>query len=141
LFQKLKIFNQQIPNEININHNIPEKINIDAGSIPEFIKINSENLPSIIKLHSDIEIPKTIKLDFENMPTSISVTGIPDYIELVGSIPSEIKLSMPDNPEIEMVYKGSPIEVKVEIDYKKLTGDENVEDLPCFAIIPCPPRK
>ena len=135
------IFNQPIPSEINISHNIPEKINIDAGSIPEFIKISNENVPSVINLHSDIKIPETIKLDFANMPTSISVTGIPDHIELVGSIPSEIKLNMPDNPEIEMVYKGSPIEVKVELDYKKLIGDENAEDLPCFAIIPCPPRK
>ena len=135
------VFSQPIPEEININHNIPEKINIDAGSIPQFIRISNESLPSIINLYSEVEIPKSIKIDFDDMPRSISVTGIPDHIELVGSIPSEIKLSMPENPEIEMVYKGSPIEVKVELDYKKLLGDQADEDLPCFAIIPCPPRK
>ena len=134
-------FSEPIPSEIKLNHNIPEKINIDAESIPDFIKIDSESVPSLIKLQSEIEIPKNIKIEFDSFPTSISVTGIPDHIELVGSIPSEIKLSMPENPEVEMVYKGSPIEVKVELDYKKLIGDQNAEDLPCFAIIPCPPRK
>ena len=134
-------FNEPIPSEIKLNHDIPEKINIDAASIPEFIKIDSSELPSVIKLQSEIEIPKNIKIEFDSFPSSISVTGIPDHIELVGVIPSEIKLTMPEKPEIEMVYKGSPIEVKVELDYKKLFGDKHDEDLPCFAIIPCPPRK
>ena len=88
-------------------------------------------------LESDVELPCMIKFDVGNIPQSISITGIPDFIEIKGSIPSEINLKMPENPEIEMVYKGSPIEVKVELDYKKILGDENGEDYPCFAIIPC----
>jgi hypothetical protein len=134
-------FSEPIPSEIRLNHNIPENININSESIPEFIKIDAGSIPSLIKLQSDIEIPNNIKIEFDSFPSSISVTGIPDHIELIGTIPSEIKLKMPENPEIEMVYKGSPIEVKVELDYKKLLGDQNAEDFPCFAIIPCPPRK
>ena len=39
------------------------------------------------------------------------------------------------HPEIELVYKGAPIDVKINLDVTKLTG-ENGEQ-PCFALVPC----
>ena len=126
-----------LPEEIKITHDLPSIITIDAGNIPNTIFLRSENIPSVIRLESDIELPCMIKFDVGNIPQSISITGIPDFIELKGNIPSEINLKMPENPEIEMVYKGSPIEVKIELDYKKIIGDDENGDYPCFAIIPC----
>lgn len=127
----------ELPREIRIINDLPSIITVDAGNMPNTIYLKTENLPSVIKLESDIELPCMIKFDVGNIPQSISITGIPDFIEIKGNIPNEINLKMPENPEIEMVYKGSPIEVKVELDYKKIIGDENGEDYPCFAIIPC----
>ena len=130
----------EIPEEIKVVSDLPSIITIDAGNMPTTIYLKPENIPSIIRLESDIELPCMIKFDVGNIPQSISITGIPDFIEVRGNIPSEINLKMPEKPEIEMVYKGSPIEVKVEIDYKKILGDFENEDYPCFAIIPCPSK-
>jgi hypothetical protein len=47
---------------------------------------------------------------------------------------------MPENPEIQMVYKGDPIELKVALDYKKFIGEDDDEQ-PCFAIIPCASKR
>ena len=133
---KIKL-EDSLPEEIKIIHSFPSIISVDAGNIPNTILLKSENIPSVIRLESDIELPCMIKFDVGNIPQSISITGIPEFIEIKGNIPSEINLKMPENPEIEMVYKGSPIEVKVELDYKKLIGDDENGDYPCFAIIPC----
>jgi hypothetical protein len=130
----------EIPEEIKVVSDLPSIITVDAGNMPTTIYLKPENIPSVIRLESDIELPCMIKFDVGNIPQSISITGIPDFIEIKGNIPSEINLKMPEKPEIEMVYKGSPIEVKVEIDYKKILGDFENEDYPCFAIIPCPSK-
>lgn len=50
-------------------------------------------------------------------------------------MPTSIKLEMPDKPEIELVYKGSPIPVQIELDFKKLIGEG--DDVQCVAIVPC----
>jgi hypothetical protein len=42
---------------------------------------------------------------------------------------------MPDNPEIELVYKGAPIDVKINLDISRLTGDPDSGN--CVAIVPC----
>ena len=42
---------------------------------------------------------------------------------------------MPEKPEIEMVYKGAPIDVKIQLDISKITGDD--QKLNCVAIVPC----
>ena len=130
----------EIPEEIKVVSDLPSIITVDAGNMPTTIYLKPENIPSVIRLESDIELPCMIKFDVGNIPQSISITGIPDFIKIKGNIPSEINLKMPEKPEIEMVYKGSPIEVKVEIDYKKILGDFENEDYPCFAIIPCPSK-
>jgi hypothetical protein len=83
-----------------------------------------------------LEVPSvfpTIKIDATGIPDKIQVVGIPSAIELVG--PSEIKLVLPEKPEIELVYKGAPIEVKVNLDVSRLTGEG--ENAQCFALVPC----
>jgi hypothetical protein len=74
-------------------------------------------------------------LDASEIPDKIQVVGIPKHISLVGEIPSEIKLVMPDKPEVELVYKGAPIDVKIQLDVNRLTGEG--EKLQCVAIVPC----
>jgi hypothetical protein len=150
-----------IPERIRVEAiNIPSSIKFDTGKFvfPSEIKLVSENIPSRIELFSKFEIPSRIEL-FSTVPSSIKleladnfpsifrleaigipekiqVTGMPSTIELVGA-PSEIRLVMPDKPEIEMVYKGAPIDVKINLDISKLTGDK--ENLNCVAIVPCKP--
>jgi hypothetical protein len=123
-----------IPNEIRINsENVPSTIELLATNIPSSIKLETSNLPSSIKLEVPNVMP-TIKIDASGIPEKIQVVGIPSAIELIGA-PSEIKLVMPEKPEIELVYKGAPIDVKINLDVTKLTG-ENGEQ-PCFALVPC----
>ena len=150
-----------IPERIRIEGvNIPTSIKFDTGKFvfPSEIKLVSDNIPSRIELFSKFEIPSrielystlpsSIKLELSDnfpsvfrleaigIPEKIQVTGMPSTIELVGA-PSEIKLVMPDKPEIEMVYKGAPIDVKINLDISKLTGEK--ENLNCVAIVPCKP--
>jgi hypothetical protein len=42
---------------------------------------------------------------------------------------------MPEKPEVELVYKGAPIDVKIQLDVNRLTGEG--EKLQCVAIVPC----
>jgi hypothetical protein len=77
-----------------------------------------------------------IKIDASSIPETIKVTGIPESIEV--KIPSEIKakLEIPENLEIPLVYKGGP--VPIQFDSSNLFG---AEDRPCFALVPCEPKK
>ena len=132
----IKILGPEIP--------IPSEIKIDAEGVPSVIELKSYDLPSAIKLDTSglpssirVEMPEVmpkIEIDASSIPDKIQVIGIPSTIELVGA-PSEIKLVMPEKPEIELVYKGAPIDVKINLDVTKLTG-ENGEQ-PCFALVPC----
>jgi hypothetical protein len=110
---------------------LPDSISLVSDmKIPERISLE-HNLPETIQL----EAPKNLKLDVE-LPDSIRVTGIPDVIEVMGNIPSIIQLVMPEKPEVEMVYRGSPIEMKIEMD-SLMTEDEDGNQRQCFMLVPC----
>jgi len=127
---------RDIPSEIRIiSENIPSQIIVISEGIPSVININTIGLPSFIKLEVPDDFPRTIRIDASGIPDKIQVVGIPPQIEIIGSIPSEIRLVMPDKPEIEMVYKGSPIDVKIELDISRLNGDGKKGQ--CVAIVPC----
>ena len=140
---------QNIPEEIRIvspNLFIPSEIRlVSEGIIPSSIKLDSSGVPSVIKLESNIpefiglkipdNFPTEIKLNASEIPDQIQVVGIPPVIELKGEIPSTIQLVMPEKPEIEMVYKGAPIDVKIQLDISKVAGDG--QNLNCVAIVPC----
>jgi hypothetical protein len=113
---------------------IPKTIEIKAIDIPKSISIDSGNLPSFISLVVP-EFPE-IKIDASGIPEVIQVMGIPDSIEV--KMPSEItaKLEIPENLEIPLVYRGGP--VPIQFDTSNLLGNE---DRPCFALVPCDPKK
>ena len=104
--------------------------------VPSSITLDVKDLPQSIKLEVPESFPK-IQIDASGIPDQIQVVGIPSTIELVGA-PSEIKLVMPEKPEIELVYRGSPIDVKVNLDISRLTGEDGNQQ--CFALVPCSPR-
>ena len=112
---------------------LPDSISLVSElKIPEKIVLE-HNLPETIQL----EAPKNLKLDVE-LPDSLRVTGIPDVIEVMGNIPSIIQLVMPEKPEVEMVYRGSPIEMKIEMDPSSLMSeDEDGNKRQCFMFVPC----
>lgn len=106
---------------------LPESIEL---KVPERISLE-HNLPETIQL----EAPKNLKLDV-NLPEYLEVKGIPDTIEVMSNIPSIIQMVMPEKPEVEMVYRGSPIEMKIEMD-SLLNEDEDGKKRPCFTLTPC----
>jgi PKD repeat protein len=126
----------RIPSEIRITSDteIPKSIFLDATSVPTIIQIKSD-IPEFIGLNIPDNFPREIKIDASGIPSQIQVVGIPPVIEINGNIPSTIQLLMPEKPEIEMVYKGSPIDVKIQLDISKITGDD--QKLNCVAIVPC----
>jgi len=136
----IRLPDEGIPREIRIVNDtyIPKTIAIIADNIPQSIKLESDNIPSIIHLIIPDNFPKSISIDASGIPDKIQVVGIPESIELKGHIPSEITIKAPENLEIPLVYKGGPIPIQFNMD--NLIG-ANGEDMPCFAIVPCPTRK
>lgn len=115
------------------------QLTIEAIGIPDAIKLEPTlPIPDRIELAVPVRIPETITLDASGIPDVIRVEGLPDVIRLEHNLPASIKLEMPEKPEIELVYKGPPIPVQVELDIQKLIGD--AENLQCVAIVPCPKK-
>ena len=128
------VIEQQIP--------IPDIVNVvQAVPLPERILIEASrelNIPHSIKVELLGEIPKSILIDATGIPEQIRVVGIPDVISIVHDIPREIvaRFEMPEIPEIPLVYKGGPI--PLQFDPRSSFVNTEGEDLPCFAIVPCP---
>lgn len=126
----------KIPSEIKIINDsfIPTSISVDSN-IPEVIQIKNYDIPEFIPIKVPEDFPREIFLNASGIPKEIQVVGVPSVIQLQGYIPSTIQLLMPENPEIELVYKGAPIDVKVELDLTKLSGEGNKAN--CVSIVPC----
>jgi PKD repeat protein len=126
-----------IPSEIRIINDtrIPSSILLDASELPKSIPIVNLDIPESIGLKLIGDFPSEIKLNAEGIPDTIQVVGIPPVIELKGTIPDTIQLVMPEKPEIEMVYKGAPIDVKIQLDISKITGEG--DKVNCVSIVPC----
>jgi hypothetical protein len=135
----VKFVAPEIPTIIKIqadNLNLPSVIALQAADLPSTIRIDASGIPNTIKLEMP-EIMPVIKIDASEIPDKIKVVGIPSTIELVGA-PSAIQLVMPEKPEIELVYKGAPIDVKINLDMTKITGEDGKAQ--CVAIVPCNPN-
>jgi hypothetical protein len=121
-----------MPKEIKVTaDSVPRVIAVDASAIPESIRIDSGSIPGFISLVAP-DLPSVIRLEGYRIPESISVTGIPESIEV--RMPSEIvaRLEVPENLEVPLVYRGGP--VPVQFDSSSLVADgEQV----CFALVPC----
>jgi hypothetical protein len=121
-----------MPKEIKVTaDSVPRVIAVDASAIPESIRIDAGGIPGFISLIAP-DLPSVIRLEGYGIPESISVTGIPESIEV--RMPSEIvaRLEVPENLEVPLVYRGGP--VPVQFDSSSLAADgEQV----CFALVPC----
>jgi len=136
LDQKTEV--EKTSDEIKIIHNLPMEIELNSENIPENIKIDSSDIPGVIDLKLDNNFPSVLKIDASGMPENIQVVGIPESIELKGIIPDIINISAPEDLEIPLVYRGGPIPIKFD---ETAFKNEDGEDFPCFAIVPCPPKK
>jgi hypothetical protein len=133
-----------LPSKIVIEQQnpIPSIVNvIQAVPLPERIIVEPAagfEIPQSIKVEVLGVIPKSIMIDASGIPDQIRVVGIPDVISVVHDIPSEIihRFEMPEIPEIPLVYKGGPI--PLQFDPRSSFVNTEGEDLPCFAIVPCP---
>jgi hypothetical protein len=131
---------ENIPRDIKVvaADDLPKSITLDATDVPRSITLDATGVPTVIRLEGGDKIPASIVLDASGIPDKIQVVGIPPAIELIGNIPTEIKLVMPDKPEVQMVYNGAPIEFKIQLDTSKLTGEGETAN--CVAIVPCKPN-
>ena len=122
---ELRLIAPEFPQIEISSKGLPKSISIDASSMPTEITIVPPKIPSVISIDAS-GIPSTIQV--EGMPKTIQVVGIPDFI------PMSIM-----NPEVEMIYRGAPIDVVVKLDLQNITG-QNGEGGPCVMLVPCPAR-
>ena len=99
---------------------LPEKIHIVATDVPKSIILDATDVPRKIIVEPADNFPSVIKIEAFGIPDTLQVTGIPKSIEIVGNIPSTIQLVMPENPTIELVYKGGPLEMGLNSNIEKL---------------------
>jgi hypothetical protein len=154
---KIDATSVNLPKDIKIygpESPIPNSIVFDASDLVESLKIlstmppiklDASEIPKSIELKMDREIPNKIVVEMLNpIPDRIFVeSNIPNKIILEG--PSGIPLLIPDNfflpikfpdkmPEIEMVYRGAPVELKITMDQ---IIDQTADGQNCVKIIPC----
>lgn len=146
-----------LPTDIKIHgpeSPIPDSIVFDASDLIEAIerleaispiKIDASDIPQTIKVEMEKTIPNTIIVEMPKpIPEKIIVeSNIPDKIILEGPagipllLPEEFALPVkfPDKmPEVELVWKGSPIEVKITMD--QIVNKES-DGKQCVMIVPC----
>lgn len=130
-----------IPTIINlVGEDIPDAIELVWRGDPIELKLSTEIPKSInVELSSPIpdkivvEVPE-IKIDASDIPKTIVLKG-QETIELV--VPEHIKIPVffpEEMPTMEMVYKGSPIEIKISMD-EIMSKDDDGRN--CVRILPC----
>lgn len=123
-----------IPTEIHVINSLPSSIML-VSDVPSVIRVDHD-IPNRIVVESLSRIPDTIRIEHD-IPDQIRVVGCPETIELV--FPQDkIKLTIDDNLEVPLVYRGSPIEMKIEMP-KFFTVDPDEDDgYPRVKIVPAP---
>lgn len=123
-----------IPSEIHVvNKDVPRSIEL-VTTVPSVIRVEHD-LPTRIVVEGLSRIPDTIRLDASDVPDQIRVVGIPETIRLVG--PGEIRLTVDEDLEVPLVYRGPPIEVKLDVPKQWLDHDEG-DGYPRVKIVPAP---
>jgi hypothetical protein len=125
-----------IPDQIEVRHNMPETIELVGIEIPKMIEVvMQDKIPDKIWLEMVKPFPEKLLVegipDFirVDMPTSIEVTGFPEFLPV--KFPEEM-------PQIELVYRGAPIEMKLVMDpLNKSQGADGEEKKQCFTLVPC----
>lgn len=156
---KIKVESPNIPSDIKIfgpDSPIPTSISIFGPNtpIPDIIKVFNEDVPNRIEAVNvgipyeiivKSDIPDYISLDSGDLPQKMedlaaALRAIPDSFEL--KLPPELESGLrllPPKPEemppIELVYKGAPVELKINL-VNNVPQPENA-DAPCVMLIPC----
>ena len=99
---------------------LPETIYIVATDVPKSIYLDATDVPRKILIEPAANFPSIIRMEAFGVPSTIQVTGMPKSIEIIGNIPSTIQLMMPENPTIELVWKGAPFELGMHPNLEKL---------------------
>lgn len=139
----------KLPDSIQIfgpDHPIPDIITIKADDVPRQIELIAKNIPDKILLVPTQPIPERILVEqIRPIPERIIVEADIPHTLMVEGIPDSISLKIPENvgipllipekmPEMELVYKGSPIEVKITLDE---VLSKNTDGRNCVMITPC----
>ena len=142
-----------IPTDIHIHgpeSPIPNSIKLDGSDLPDEIDLvyRGKAIPVdvTVRVEMEEEIPHTILVEMPKpIPEKIIVeSNIPNEIVLVG--PKSIPISIPEGiglpvifpekmPEVEMVFRGPPIEVKVVMEE---VAPKDADGRNCVMIVPCP---
>lgn len=139
----LKIDASNVPRTINIDaESIPTEISLVGRDIPRQIQIETPKLPEKIDMILSHPIPEKVIVEVSNpipdkilVESDIQVVGFPEFIEVRG-IPDSIQLRPPETmPQVEMVYKGAPIELKLVMDQGLPTSPDGKKN--CVMITPC----
>jgi len=146
---KLDTSEANIPTDIKIHgpeSPIPTQIDLVGQDIPDEIELvyKGQSIP----VEVEIQTPQSIKLEFEgkipieqpdpikvDVFTTVEVQGFPEGIDLV--IPEDIGIPLifpEEMPTVEMVYRGSPIDLKISMD-EMVSKDDNGNQ--CVMIVPC----
>jgi hypothetical protein len=134
---EIRLDTSDLPTEMNLNYVGPDKLTVDATSIPANIVVEMiEPIPHKIVVEQIKPIPEEIFINADSLPREITVTGVPDFIELKMPENFGIPVIFPEEmPQLELVYKGAPIEFKITMD--EITGNSDDDDSPCVKIVPC----
>jgi hypothetical protein len=132
---------KDLPNSIKLDASeAPEEIDLvyRGGSIPVDVRVAVET-EHVIPDRIVVEIPKPIPNEIvlkHNLPTTITLEG-PASIPLIVPDDVFVPLKFPDKmPEIELVYRGAPIEFKITMDE---IVDKTSDGKNCFRLVPCTP--
>ena len=122
-----------IPDHITVHHDIPHDIVVRSTIAEEIFLRGAENIPREIEVKTLTPIPGVITVEHD-IPSTIMVDGCPRTIEVIG-FPTGIPLLPPDSlPPVEMVYRGGPIEFKINME-EVMT--KNTDRSNCVMITPC----
>ena len=139
------------PEEIKLNFDNMPKIQFDTESAPDKIDLvySGGKIPVEVEVATTLKIesnlPEYLELVAPNLPRELflNADGVPREINLIA--PESIPVSIPEDvylpvkfpdvmPELEMVYKGAPIELKITMD-EMMQSDEEGNN--CVMIVPC----
>ena len=140
--KSIKIFGPDSPIPDSISFDGPEEINLVYKG--EGIKLDTSDVSIRLEMPQEIpdkiivesHIPERIVLDATDIPDRIILEG-PESIPLFLPEDIAVPLKMPENPEVEMVWRGSPVEVKITMDE---IIDRDADGRNCVMITPCPVR-
>jgi hypothetical protein len=121
---------------VDLNYKGPTEIELVGRDIPTKVVVEMEKpIPEKILVEQVKPIPEEILVKHD-IPSELSITGMPESLEITIPENMGIPVIFPDKmPEMELVYKGAPIEMKITMD-EMIAQNEDGNN--CVMITPCP---